>query len=177
MPGDETKKSTEWVLEPFAVTDGVQSTTRYRKGTGAKKFVKSDTPAPARQASGRKGGMSTNLLKRQRGRDGSRDREHRPPPPPMLDTRSRSHYHDGMGHSSHSSHHRVQRQISPLTPDMGEAMHVPYYVKTESSFERGGLEDVPGYGSVQGVYTGGNSPLFESPVCNPFNASLFANGC
>ncbi|KAG9241569.1 hypothetical protein BJ878DRAFT_427841 [Calycina marina] len=48
MPGDETKKSTEWVLEDFAIRDGVQSTTRYRRATGNKKFAKSETPTHSR---------------------------------------------------------------------------------------------------------------------------------
>ncbi|PQE29922.1 forkhead domain-containing protein [Rutstroemia sp. NJR-2017a WRK4] len=42
IPGDEAKKSTEWVLQEFAIRDGVQSTTRYRKGTGAKRYIRPD---------------------------------------------------------------------------------------------------------------------------------------
>ncbi|KAL3425392.1 fork head domain-containing protein [Phlyctema vagabunda] len=69
VPGDETKKSTEWVLEDFAVKDGVQSTTRYRmKGSGSKKFYRSDAATTARQSSGRKGGLSTSKTKQQRHR-------------------------------------------------------------------------------------------------------------
>ncbi|CZS92461.1 uncharacterized protein RAG0_03023 [Rhynchosporium agropyri] len=35
--GDNTKKSTEWVLKESAVRNGVQPTTRYRKGAGARR--------------------------------------------------------------------------------------------------------------------------------------------
>jgi len=52
--GDETKKSTEWVLEDFAIKDGVQSTTRYRQGgiitrqTNLRRRVKGELPRSRR---------------------------------------------------------------------------------------------------------------------------------
>ncbi|KAI1503019.1 hypothetical protein F5X99DRAFT_407577 [Biscogniauxia marginata] len=68
-PGDplndsgEPKKSTEWVLEDWAVRDGVQSTTRYRKGNpsrraGAGSHLRLHGNPSARASSGRKGGLS-----------------------------------------------------------------------------------------------------------------------
>ncbi|KAI0023705.1 hypothetical protein F4780DRAFT_785464 [Xylariomycetidae sp. FL0641] len=63
QPGaTETKKSTEWVLEPWAVTHGVQSTTRYRPqkaGKSSKSHDGTQTRHPARVSSGQKGGVQT----------------------------------------------------------------------------------------------------------------------
>ncbi|KAI5927314.1 hypothetical protein F4810DRAFT_706684 [Camillea tinctor] len=66
-PGDplidpDVKKSTEWVLQDWAVRDGVQSTTRYRKGNPGRRAGGSHgrlhgNPS-ARASSGRKGGLS-----------------------------------------------------------------------------------------------------------------------
>ncbi|KAI0997062.1 hypothetical protein K3495_g11124 [Podosphaera aphanis] len=46
---DTSKKSTEWALEPFAIKDGVQSTTRYRKGVGLKKYRQPENLRKTRQ--------------------------------------------------------------------------------------------------------------------------------
>ncbi|KAM7211524.1 hypothetical protein V8F06_013095 [Rhypophila decipiens] len=68
---NDSKKSTKWYLEPWAVSGGVQSTTRYRKGNasrrgGVNSRVLSSTAAAdvarqtltyVRAASGRKGGI------------------------------------------------------------------------------------------------------------------------
>ncbi|KAI1075010.1 hypothetical protein F5B20DRAFT_585704 [Whalleya microplaca] len=71
-PGDpltssgETKKSTEWVLEDWAV-HGVQSTTRYRKGTSGRRGGPGShsraTNLSARASSGRKGGITASRTK------------------------------------------------------------------------------------------------------------------
>ncbi|KAK9420796.1 hypothetical protein SUNI508_00887 [Seiridium unicorne] len=60
---DDTKKPSEWVLEDWAVKDGVQSTTRYRKttpsrrGGSASHRSQHNHPMTARASSGRKGGI------------------------------------------------------------------------------------------------------------------------
>ncbi|CAD6501393.1 BgTH12-01645 [Blumeria graminis f. sp. triticale] len=44
---NKSRKSTEWTLEPFAIKEGVQSTTRYRKNKSLKIYrhrLKSCTP-------------------------------------------------------------------------------------------------------------------------------------
>jgi len=178
VSGDETKKSTEWVLEEFAIKDGVQSTTRYRKGAGSKKFVKSDTPAPARQMSGREGGNQTHKLKRQRMRDDRLDqRDHRRPAINTVGSAiGRTHFSDSM------ATHITQRQVSPLTPTP-ESMHggSPYFLKHEN-FDIGVHDDIPIYPSlesVHGVYMDGHSPIFadghESPFHHPH--SMYTNRC
>ncbi|RDW82694.1 hypothetical protein BP6252_03806 [Coleophoma cylindrospora] len=52
--GGETKRSAEWVLEPFAVEFGIQSTTRYRQKPAVKKSSKSLEPPGPRRSSCRK---------------------------------------------------------------------------------------------------------------------------
>ncbi|KAI0096926.1 hypothetical protein GGR51DRAFT_566912 [Nemania sp. FL0031] len=56
----ETKKSTEWMLADWAVRDGVQSTTRYRKGNPVRRCISTahHGSASARASSGRKGGIN-----------------------------------------------------------------------------------------------------------------------
>ncbi|KAK0731996.1 hypothetical protein B0H67DRAFT_640309 [Lasiosphaeris hirsuta] len=54
----DNKKSTEWFLEPWAIKEGVQSTTRYRKGNSSRR---SHHPSPRRDSAyghghGNKGG-------------------------------------------------------------------------------------------------------------------------
>ncbi|TAQ91576.1 hypothetical protein B7494_g8 [Chlorociboria aeruginascens] len=108
IPGDETKKSTEWVLEEFAVKDGVQSTTRYRKGTGNKKFTRSENPAPSRQSSGRKGGICAGKTKLQRQRVNDRSDSRRSSQ--RIDTGRRPQL------QHHTRSQAKQRHIPPLTP-------------------------------------------------------------
>ncbi|RDL33265.1 uncharacterized protein BP5553_08704 [Venustampulla echinocandica] len=154
IAGDETKKSTEWVLEDFAIKDGVQSTTRYRKGTGAKKFVKSDNPTPSRQSSGRKGGISARQTKLQR----QRIREER------SDSRRGIQKHDT--HQSqflqHTLNQRMQRLSSPSTPPSHENMPSmnPYFLPKAEQLEVP-YEDMCGLEVVQGVYLD-DGPVFTS---------------
>ncbi|TVY92631.1 Fork-head transcriptional regulator, partial [Lachnellula willkommii] len=143
-PGDETKKSTEWVLEEFAIKDGVQSTTRYRKGTGAKKFMKTENPAPSRQSSGRKGGISASKTKMQRQQQRSISSTHR----------SRH------GHEFLRSHFPTQRYSSPLTPPThenipGAGCNPYFFPKQQLEYE-----DMCGLQDVQGVYIDDNGPIF-----------------
>ncbi|KAI0457432.1 hypothetical protein F5B21DRAFT_521274 [Xylaria acuta] len=64
----DAKKSTVWQLAPFAVRDGVQSTTRYRKGnptrrSGSAAHNRSHGNIPVRASSGRRGGINTSKAK------------------------------------------------------------------------------------------------------------------
>ncbi|KAI2640955.1 hypothetical protein GGS21DRAFT_547300 [Xylaria nigripes] len=64
----ETKKSNEWKLQEWAVTEGVQSTTRYRKGNpsrrgGSAANNRSQGGASGRATTGRRGGVSSNKNK------------------------------------------------------------------------------------------------------------------
>ncbi|KAI1420180.1 hypothetical protein F5Y12DRAFT_792100 [Xylaria sp. FL1777] len=59
----DTKKSSEWVLEAWAIRNGVQSTTRYRKGNptrrGGSTNHRSNGNISVRASSGRRGGVNT----------------------------------------------------------------------------------------------------------------------
>ncbi|KAH6669240.1 hypothetical protein B0J14DRAFT_487121 [Halenospora varia] len=151
IAGDDTKKSTEWVLEDFAIKDGVQSTTRYRKGTSAKKFTRSEHPAPARQRSGRKGGISASKTKlhRQRAREERSD----PRRPIQRHDILRSQYLQPRSHPT-------QRQSSPLTPPSHEGIpsSSPYFFPKTKHIEIP-FEDVCRLENVQGVDN--DSPLFS----------------
>jgi hypothetical protein len=156
IAGDETKKSTEWVLEDFAIKDGVQSTTRYRKGTGAKKFMKTENPAPSRQSSGRKGGISASKSKLQRQQQRS-------------DSRRSIHRHDILRSQfpSHTAHPIHQRHSSPLTPPTHENMPGPpcnpyFFAKAEQQQLEIPYEDMCGLQDVQGVYIDDNGPIFTN---------------
>ncbi|TVY81234.1 Forkhead box protein J3 [Lachnellula suecica] len=157
--GDETKKSTEWVLEGFAIKDGVQSTTRYRKGTGAKKFTRSDNPTLSRQSSGRKGGISAAASKTKLQRH-HRDRSERRRSIQRQDIlHSHSHAHFPPQMRAHTP-----RQSSPLTPPNHERMPAscaPYYFgKVEPQLEIQYEEEMCGLEGVQGVYIDDGGPLF-----------------
>ncbi|KAI9648537.1 hypothetical protein NHQ30_003172 [Ciborinia camelliae] len=121
IPGEETKKSTEWVLEDFAVRDGVQSTTRYRKGTSSKKYAKTEsTPSqsyPSRHNYNaiRKPSLHSigkGKLQRQRVREDPTSRR-------MLPTCSRSEptkYPGSHSYASNMASDSRSPRRSPLTP-------------------------------------------------------------
>jgi hypothetical protein len=150
------------VLEHFAVKDGVQSTTRYRKGTGAKKFMKSENPAPARQSSGRKGGISASKTKllRQRVRDERNDPRRSLQRYDIL----RSQY------PTSARSNIVHRHNSPSTPPAHEHMNLasPYFHPNPKAeqFERP-LDETCGLGDVQGVYVDGG-PVFTDQQGGPY---------
>ncbi|CZS95525.1 uncharacterized protein RCO7_05691 [Rhynchosporium graminicola] len=169
--GDDTKKSTEWVLEEFAVRDGVQSTTRYRKGAVTKKFIKPGAPAPSRGSSGRKGGMSTKQVQakvqhQQRHRSGgmSIKGEEQGDGDPTRSTHSidntrRSEYHQ-QARSQIS-----QRQRSPLTPPSASTITsptvAPYFYPKVEQFDMP-YEDLYRFEDVSGVCIDNESPLFSN---------------
>lgn len=64
---DDSKKSgCIWVLQDWAVKEGVKSTTRYRKPPPFRRAHRSGIPAPQRQLSGAKGGRAARKSARQR---------------------------------------------------------------------------------------------------------------
>ncbi|KAI1842199.1 hypothetical protein JX266_011607 [Neoarthrinium moseri] len=77
----EPKKSNEWVLTDEAITEGVESTTRYRKNTtrrgGSGSYSRSNhnNPLSARASSGRKGGITASKTRSANNRAAAR-RQH-----------------------------------------------------------------------------------------------------
>jgi hypothetical protein len=160
------------VLEPWAITDGVTPTTRYRKNI-SKKSARPDHPSSlsaSRQNAGKKGGnmagktkalrMQTRLTSSSgrddcaRGRDVERDREAR---------RERKRYVQGLRRLTppYDDLER-ERHLSPITPTAAVGVNgaSPYYYKG-SSFDD--VMDVSGYdlSHVQGVYAGEEGgPIF-----------------
>ena len=152
-------------MEDFAIKDGVQSTTRYRKGTGNKKFTKSENPAPSRQSSGRKGGICASKTKfsRQRVKD---DRPDLRRSIQRLDTGRRPYQHQSRSQAT-------QRQVSPMTPCPESLPSAnPYFFPKSEHFEVP-YEDMCGLEGVQGVYID-DGPIFsnghDSPI-SPFHNS------
>lgn len=125
----------------------MQSTTRYRKGTANKKFIRSETPAPSRQISGRKGGMSTKNSTRSRRGDRNRHRM------PRIDTARRPLF-------QHHNRSLNDRQRSPLTPPHPEAPSPYYFQKLKQGYDLG-FEGMCGLGDVQGVHID-DSPVFAT---------------
>ena len=164
MSDDETKQSTEWVLEDFAVKDGVQSTTRYRKRTSNQISTKSENRIPSRQSSGRKGGICASKTRTH----GRRIKQDRP------DSRCSGHRLEmGQYNYQHRSRSRPPRELSPLTPcpvDLPSAS--PNCLMKNNAFDPP-YEDLC-LDDVQGVYTDDSGPLFsnapDSPV-SPFQSS------
>jgi hypothetical protein len=151
IPGDDTKKSTEWVLEDFAIKDGVQSTTRYRNT--AKKSTRMDNPVSARQSSGRKGGVggSKNITQKQRAKE---DRSVIRRPTPRVGIPTPISYPGRV--------YATPRQRSPLTPPHPE--HVlsssPYFFPKHEQYDLP-FENMCGLEDVQGVQID-DSPLFSN---------------
>lgn len=140
-------------MEDFAIKEGVQSTTRYRKGTGNKKFTKSEKPAPSRQSSGRKGGIcasKTNSSRQRVSLDHRRSIQ-------RLDTR-------------HPYPHQsrclpTQRQVSPMTPCPESLPSTSPYFFSKSEHSEVRYEDRCGLEDVQGVYIDHDPPIlpFHKP--------------
>ncbi|ESZ98752.1 hypothetical protein SBOR_0858 [Sclerotinia borealis F-4128] len=162
IPGEETKKSTEWVLEDFAIRDGVQSTTRYRKGIGNKKYVKAESntsqsyPSRHNYTAIRKPSfhsVSKGKLQRQRGRDDPISRR-------MIPTSSRSEsarYSSGQFHASNVTSVSRSPRRSPLTPVPERAGTYSPVIKEENynpAYELYSLED------CQGVLPDDHDPIF-----------------
>lgn len=165
VSGDETKKSTEWVLEDFAIKDGVQSTTRYRKGTGNKTFTKSENPAPSRQSSGRKGGICASKTKFSR----QKTKEDRSDPrrsAQRLDSGRYPYQHQGRSQMT-------QRQLSPMTPCPESLPSTGSYFFPKSEPFELPYEELC-LGNVQGVYSD-NGPVFSNGHDSSFHDPLCAS--
>lgn len=108
--------------------------------------MKTENPAPSRQSSGRKGGISASKTKMQRQQQRSISSTHR----------SRH----GHGHEFLRSHFPTQRYSSPLTPPTHEnipgAGCNPYFFPKQQL----DYEDMCGLQDVQGVYIDDNGPIF-----------------
>ncbi|KAH6608890.1 hypothetical protein Trco_002236 [Trichoderma cornu-damae] len=65
----ETKRANEWVLEDWAVRDGVQSTTRYRKGSSGRRSSRRTAGQP-NAAMGRRSGQRNSSVKALSGQKG-----------------------------------------------------------------------------------------------------------
>jgi hypothetical protein len=117
--GDETKKTSEWVLEPFALEEGITPTTRYRVKSNKK--IKSENPQRHRADAGRKGGLSA----------GKRNHKLRP--------RDESHARHRIASMTAASRH-----MSPSTPPSVDLpTSTPYFVKSNPfSFEGMDVKDV-----------------------------------
>jgi hypothetical protein len=144
-------------LEEFAVRDGVQSTTRYRKGTGNRKAARSENPTPARQTSGRKGGLcaSKTKLQRQKTKEDRADRR-------STDTSRQLQLH-------RNSRAVPRRQTSPLTPPNVENVSSPYFFPKSEPLDVP-YEDIYGLEDVQGVYVEDHEPLFSNGQPSPFDS-------
>lgn len=148
-------------MEDFAIKDGVQSTTRYRKGTGIKKFFRSDNPAPARQTSGRKGGISAGKSKNQRARVKDDRLDLRRVTSRVGEERRQNFNHDVK--TPQPNH----RQISPLTPTGSMPSSSPYFIPKQEPFEIP-YEDMCGLDDVQGVYLD-DTPLFSGNSASSYH--------
>jgi hypothetical protein len=147
-------------LEEFAVRHGVQSTTRYRKGTGNKKAARSDNPTPARQTPGRKGGLCASKMKLQRLKT-TEDRADRRSTP-RIDTSRQLQL-------NRSSRAVTRRQALPLTPPNLENVSSPYCFSQGTPLDVP-CEDIYGLEDVQGVYVEDHEPIFSNGQPSPFNS-------
>lgn len=73
---------------------------------------------------------------------------------------------------------QIHRNVSPLTSAGPEVLDSPYYLKTEPET---GLDEVSVYqlDNVQGVYMGGDSPLFTNDYDSAYHSapSMYASRC
>ncbi|CAD6441729.1 dc8c2459-97a9-41ee-940f-0d3d8b19f99a [Sclerotinia trifoliorum] len=157
IPGEETKKSTEWVLEDFAIRSGVQSTTRYRKGTGSKKYAKAEsTPSPNHLSRHNYNAMrkpsfhstGKGKLLRQRGRED-------PSPRRMISTSSR--YPGSQFHASNVNSVSRSPRRSPPTPTP-ECRGIYSPVIKEENYNP--AYDLYRFEDCQGVLPDDHGPLF-----------------
>ncbi|KAI1641355.1 hypothetical protein F4809DRAFT_5774 [Biscogniauxia mediterranea] len=122
----EPKKSTEWVLEDWAVRDGVQSTTRYRKGNpgrraGSGSHGRLHGNPSARASSGRKGGLSASRARAAHHKrhiahhQNHPQLHHRMPNPPFLNSQ-REPMHDAFYSRPLGYHYDSSARDEPVTP-------------------------------------------------------------
>ena len=153
--GHSRKANSVWILTEYAVKNGVQSTTRYRKHGGSKRGGANRAPAVQRQRSGAKGGRAACRAARLRRQE---QHEHRsanysPGTPSSMSSL--------YGYTSPSqAEYTSAYTYSPVTPtgefvtsDPFPPPHMPYYgsgglgqIKTDYD---GHEEELQGYMSTQ----------------------------
>ena len=140
--------------------DGVQSTTRYRKGAGSKRAARSGN-LTARQTSGRKGGLcaSKPKLQRQKIKEERADRRSTP----RVDISRQMQLHPS------SRAVKQERQRSPLTPPNLESVSSPYFFPKSEPLDVP-FEDIYGLEDVQGVYIDDHGALFSKGQQSPFSS-------
>lgn len=153
-PDNKHKKGFIWVLEPYAVGNGIESTTRYRQKTPNRRGDWSDPVDPKRQRSGRKGGRAAKKAARM-GRSAKlddRDSQH-------------AHYFDS-GATDYSFSSSPTASNCPLSPELNlyNMGGLPYYVDTPTS-QSPQPEDPPfNYGDV----TSNATLPINQELFNPF---------
>ncbi|KAI9737661.1 MAG: hypothetical protein M1818_005665 [Claussenomyces sp. TS43310] len=147
--GEDVKKTSEWVLEDFAIKDGVTPTTRYRKNNKPK-GARPHYPAVSRQAAGHAGGTVAARAKSQQ-----RSKQDLKPTSGLTRMQRRM---DSPARYPLISYPN-SRHLSPTTPTIGEIMPIsgPYYMKPVFD----GLQYDMDYtcGNVNGILDDGG-PLF-----------------
>ncbi|KAH8813088.1 hypothetical protein F5884DRAFT_323150 [Xylogone sp. PMI_703] len=132
--GSETKKSTEWVLADFAIRDGVQSTTRYRKGATGKHSTRSRHPIPARQISGRKGGLCAGKSKSQKRRVTSPESSPRKRIRSSEVEQDENHHQYNSPYDTASQGFQSHRDVSPPSP-YNESLDASSAVMTTMAYQ------------------------------------------
>ncbi|MCJ1389025.1 hypothetical protein MMC18_001878 [Xylographa bjoerkii] len=149
-PSDDVKKGCIWVLEPSALENGVQSTTRYRKVGANKKTGRNDTVATQRQRSGARGGRAAKKAIRAR----------------------RTNRYDAYqkdlsieeGVQDLYQPRSIYQDMQPtLETDLYDLSVVPYFLDTPSTTKQSSIADTHPYGfeDITGVASGlEHKPLF-----------------
>lgn len=166
-PSNKAKKGFIWVLEPLAIGAGIESTTRYRQKTVAKRSDNVDRADPKRQRSGRKGGRAARKSAKLR-RSTLLDQ----------DTRYACYSKSELGMTFNASPEEPLGQISPHQ-DWNGTSGLPYYLtpplsSTQPSFPEDGIYD---YGGMpENAETLQNGTDFD-PQDQPFFGHTFDSGC
>ncbi|MCJ1383460.1 hypothetical protein MMC17_006574 [Xylographa soralifera] len=149
-PADDGKKGCIWVLEPSALENGVQSTTRYRKVGANKKTGRNDTVAAQRQRSGARGGRAAKKSSRAR-------RTNR------YDAYQRDLTVEESVQDLYQPSGIYQDMQSTLERDIYGLSVVPYFLDTPSTTKQSSIADTHPYGfeDITGVAGGlDHKPLF-----------------
>ena len=138
------------MLEPSALENGVQSTTRYRKHGANKKAGRNDAVATQRQRSGARGGRAAKKAIRAR-------RSNR------YDAYQRDLTVEEGTHDPYQPSNIYQEMQPALDTDMYDLSAVPYFLDTPSSTKHSSIADSHPYGfeDITGITSVlDNKPLF-----------------
>ena len=155
---ESKKNSATWVLEDWAVKDGVKSTTRYRKPP-SRRAHRSENPAPQRQRSGAKGGRAARKFARRR-----RSTRHVLPYRPHLTPPSTAFAEVEEGRSND-----VLDSL-PVTPDIGSWPHF-YSMPSSADHPSPIASDAFSYLDVLG--SGSEDPINALYYDHPHASALF----